>query len=176
MSSSLPEFFGYFFLLIHHCSFSLPKAAFYSDRRPDENGRLTSTSQSWPPQPSRTRRSSANRPNFNAANQTECVFQTPIRADHEGRYIRLTTGQAPILCDVIPFGSTLHNDRDACRFAAFVSLLYAAFSNSVQCVSTSFSLNNSPVLSIARMMLKSFLPVATIAIFFRLESPCITRS
>ena len=74
----------------------------------------------WPPQPSRTRRSSANRPNIHAANQTECVFQTPIRADHKGRYIRLTTGQAPILCDVMPFGSTLHNDRDACRFAAFV--------------------------------------------------------
>jgi hypothetical protein len=58
--------------------------------------------------------------NANAANQTECVFQTPIRADHKGRYIRLTTGQARILCDVMPFGSTFHNDRDACRFAAFV--------------------------------------------------------
>ena len=76
----------------------------------------------WPPQPSRTQRPSANRPNFNTANQTECVFQTPIRADHKGRYIRHTTGQAPILCDVMPFGSTFRDDRDACRFAAFVHL------------------------------------------------------
>ena len=74
----------------------------------------------WPPQPSRTRRSSANRPNVTAANQTECVFQTPIRADHTGRYIRLTTGQAPILCDVMPCGSTLRYDRDARLFAASV--------------------------------------------------------
>lgn len=58
--------------------------------------------------------------NANAANQTECVFQTPIRADHKGRYIRLTTGRAPILSDVMPFGSTLHDDRDDRRFAAFV--------------------------------------------------------
>ena len=59
--------------------------------------------------------------NAHAANQTECVFQTPIRADHKGRYIRLTTGQAPILSDVMPCGSTLRNDRDACLFAAFVN-------------------------------------------------------
>ena len=33
--------------------------------------------------------------NAHAANQTECVFQTPIRADHKGRYIRLTTDRLP---------------------------------------------------------------------------------
>jgi hypothetical protein len=39
---------------------------------------------------------------INAANKTECVFQTPIRADHKGRYIRLNTGRALILSDVMP--------------------------------------------------------------------------
>ena len=77
----------------------------------------------WPPQTSRTQSAAADPQlnNANAANQTECVFQTPIRADHQGRYIRLTTGRPPILCDVMPFSSTLHYDRDDRRFAAFVT-------------------------------------------------------
>jgi len=36
---------------------------------------------------------------FNAAIQTDCVFQTPIRADRKGRYIRLNT-------DGLPFSAT----------------------------------------------------------------------
>jgi len=36
---------------------------------------------------------------FNAAILTDCVFQTPIRADRKGRYIRLNT-------DGLPFSAT----------------------------------------------------------------------
>ena len=48
----------------------------------------------WPPQTSRTQRPYAT-DQFNAANITECVFQTPIRADHIGRYINLNTARLP---------------------------------------------------------------------------------
>ncbi len=87
----------------------LPIAASRPDRRPDENGPLTSSSESG-------RRSRAGRsgrpqrqdPNIVTARrpQTECVFQTPIRAGHKGRDINHNPAG-------LPFSATWYTDFSA---------------------------------------------------------------
>ena len=99
MNRSLVKRLIRIFLLFFCTSFfTLPKAASCSDRRPYENGPLKSSSEYG----RRRRAGRSGRPQLNklnAANITECVIQTPIRADHIGRYIRLNT-------DGLPFSAT----------------------------------------------------------------------
>lgn len=60
------------------------------------------------------------------------------------------------------------------------SIIYYALNSLTRvicsCSNTNFSLNTSPVICIARIILNILRAVATIAIFLRLSWPCLTRS
>ena len=103
--------------------------------------------------------------------------QTPIRAHLAGGTSILIRLKAPILCDVIYQNTGIHitRDRDAFNHPANLFYPYAASIN-LSHLSTNSSLNNSPVKSIARIILNNFLHTATIAIFLRVVCPAITRS
>ena len=115
---------NFYFLYFHHRpSFYVVRSCILLGPAAEREWAVKKLVAVWPPQTSRMQRPYAIDLS-NAANITECVFQTPIRAGHRGRYIRLKygAGSHSLRRDVpIHRDSTLRDDRDARRFAASVN-------------------------------------------------------
>ena len=80
-------------------------------------------------------------------------------------------GKGPILCDGVSISCEPHftTTRVLSMIPPTCSFYADCFNGIVRCdLFTNLSLNNSPLTIIARIILKSFRPTATIAIFFRL--------
>jgi hypothetical protein len=109
VSSGLPFFSSLFF--IQHCTLSLPKAACWLDRRPNENGQLKSSSQYG--RRSQTARSGLSRRD---SIQAGCLYSyscSPI-FDGTSNFIQ---PKAPILSDVV-LKSPLYADQNTFAYPA----------------------------------------------------------
>jgi hypothetical protein len=109
----------------------------------------------------------------------ELTSQPPIRARHSDGDIKLNMAAGPILCDVMLKAHITQTRIPPVIPLAPKSLPYDTFLFSFFhccCLKTNCSLNTSPVINIARIILSIFRAVATIAIFLRLSWPCRIRS